>query len=181
MQRWLPFYQVRKGRPQKDTLTTPPELFSGPIRRKEMVFPWHLGPVRITRLPDNRLSLAEGERPPPTCNASPPQGPLDPECLAPAIFLQHPLRCLSGRRQEQHLRRLPAPPAALPLANNADVLLQQVIADVIIGLEVAHGHLGPLAQDRGHMVLPHTQGFLQEERQQQLSMEDVGWSAPEGS
>lgn len=26
------------------------------------------------------------------------------------------------------------------------------------------------------MVLPHTQGFLQKERQQQLSMEDFAWS-----
>lgn len=30
------------------------------------------------------------------------------------------------------------------------------------------------------MVLPHTQGFLQEERQQQLSMEDLGCSTPDG-
>lgn len=36
---------------------------------------------------------------------------------------------------------------ALPLADDVDVLLQQVIADVVIGLKVAHGHLGPLAQD----------------------------------
>lgn len=56
--------------------------------------------------------------------------------------------------------------AGLPFPDNVNVLLQQVIADVLIGLKVAHGHLGPLAQDRGHMVLPNTQCLLQNRRKQ---------------
>lgn len=50
----------------------------------------------------------------------------------------------------------------LPLTDNVDVLLQLFIIYVFIRFKMAHGHLGPLAQDRSNMVAsyPAIQGML---------------------
>lgn len=57
------------------------------------------------------------------------------------------------------------PPPLLPLTDNVDVLLQLFIIYVLIRLKVAHGHLGPLAEDRSNMVAsyPTIQGMLEKE------------------
>jgi len=54
-------------------------------------------------------------------------------------------------------------PPLLPLTDNVDVLLQLFIIYVFIRLKMAHGHLGPLAQDRSNMVAsyPTVQGMLE--------------------
>lgn len=58
------------------------------------------------------------------------------------------------------------PSPLLPLTDNVDVLLQFFIIYVFIRFKVAHGHLGPLAQDRSNMVAsyPTIQGMLKKGR-----------------
>ena len=85
-------------------------------------------------------------------NTLPQQGPLCPQRLDPATILLHQAPPTLSEGQETPETPTPltvttAHPAALPFADNVNVLLEQVIADVLVGFKVAHGHLGPLAQD----------------------------------